>query len=592
MKSIDETTRDGRLSRRLRLGCISMACASMLACGGGDDDTQVTVPEPNTPPPTPVEPVSRKALVPCDSLVGKTIAPSAFGVPSGIGTVVTATSIPAAAPRNESVRGVQRTTVPVPEYCKVVGTIAPVDPTAPLINFQVNLPTEWNLKAAQLGGSGMNGTIPAALNNQFNAPETQPAGVGSPLTRGFVEMGSDSGHTNTTPDWTLNNEAAENLAHLQLKKTKDAAVALTNLYYGATPKLVYFFGSSQGGREALMTVQKYPKDYDGVFSQVPILGFSSITLNPTVLAQKQTGAGWIRPGQRALVGTEVLRQCDALDGVVDGVASHYLACNAIFTDLPANAPSPWDGIRCQDGADLGDTCLSDAQIVTLRAIHSMTKYGYNLGYGAPGFAGWGPGGELRGWLLNATQPTASYNGGQGAAWFTGRIFGDLTQSPMTWDPAVYPTQHLALSRLSDATDPDLSAFLARGGKLIMKHNTADFTANYRELIRYYEQMVDVMGQSEVDKFVRMYIAPGQVHSMMASQRTAFGEVIPSQIDMVELLDDWVTGKSTPADSLVMEERTLTTPFNVTASLPLCRYPTYPRYRGGERSKASSYDCTR
>lgn len=75
----------------------------------------------------------------------------------------------------------------VPEFCKLAGTISPIDPTAPLINFQINLPSRWNQKAAQLGGSGLDGSIPASLNTHRNAHESQPADVGGPLTKGRVE---------------------------------------------------------------------------------------------------------------------------------------------------------------------------------------------------------------------------------------------------------------------------------------------------------------------------------------------------------------------------------------------------------------------
>nr|WP_269750747.1 tannase/feruloyl esterase family alpha/beta hydrolase [Candidatus Burkholderia verschuerenii] len=45
------------------------------------------------------------------------------------------------------------------EYCQVNGTIAPVNPTAPVINFQVNLPTNWNHKSLHYGGGGFDGTL-------------------------------------------------------------------------------------------------------------------------------------------------------------------------------------------------------------------------------------------------------------------------------------------------------------------------------------------------------------------------------------------------------------------------------------------------
>src|SRR5688572_19395232 len=128
-----------------------------------------------------------------------------------------------------------------PGYCRVEGAIAPVDtaPTARPINFAVALPARWNRRAAQLGGGGLNGTIPNL---------TGGGGPGSPslIARGVATYGSDSGHQaagfggrrgaappappaapaappaalrTTSDDWALNDEAIANLGHAQMKKT-------------------------------------------------------------------------------------------------------------------------------------------------------------------------------------------------------------------------------------------------------------------------------------------------------------------------------------------------------------------------------------
>ena len=67
-------------------------------------------------------------------------------------------------------------------YCTVNGSITPVDKAsnAKPINFQVALPSTWNGRSVQLGGGGMNGTIPGLAGPQ--------------LAQGYVTYGSDSGH--------------------------------------------------------------------------------------------------------------------------------------------------------------------------------------------------------------------------------------------------------------------------------------------------------------------------------------------------------------------------------------------------------------
>ena len=131
-------------------------------------------------------------------------------------------------------------------WCSVNGSMAPVDhsATAKPINFQVAFPATWSGRAVQLGGGGMNGTIPML--------------AGGPLAQGYVTYGSDSGHQmsfgrgpargeGASDDWALNEEAIRNLGYMQLKKTHDAAMVLVERLYGGKPEYNYFVGSSQGG---------------------------------------------------------------------------------------------------------------------------------------------------------------------------------------------------------------------------------------------------------------------------------------------------------------------------------------------------------
>jgi hypothetical protein len=74
-------------------------------------------------------------------------------------------------------------------------------------------------------------------------------------------------------DWAINDEVMKNLGYMQLKKTHDAAMSIINKIYRNKPKYNYFFGTSQGGREALNVAQRYPEDYDGVAANVPVVNF-------------------------------------------------------------------------------------------------------------------------------------------------------------------------------------------------------------------------------------------------------------------------------------------------------------------------------
>src|SRR5690606_38774060 len=129
----------------------------------------------------------------------------------------------------------------------------------------------------------------------------------------------------------LNDEAIRNIGYAQMKKTHDVALALIAAAYGAAPEYNYYVGGSQGGREGLTVAQRYPQDYDGVLSSVPIVGFSTLMLAPSLIRiQEKPLASWVSAEMGPLLLKEFMRQCDALDGINDGVINNYVDCRAQF----------------------------------------------------------------------------------------------------------------------------------------------------------------------------------------------------------------------------------------------------------------------
>ena len=532
-----------------------------------------------------------RAQAACETLAGFTVAATGIGLPTSGATVTSAAIVAASPERTEGAR----TVLAIPEYCKVNGAIAPVDPAAPNINFQINLPTVWNRKTIQLGGSGFNGVIPVALTTGMQwGPESIPPNAPYALSRGFVVYGSDSGHQSGAPAggglpnaWALNPEALANFAYGQMKKTHDVMLAVVKAMYGDAPRRRYYMGSSQGGREALMVAQRFPQDYDGIFSQVPVLlQLQWDMLEPLLRVQAQAGDGWILPSKVPLVGKEVLRQCDALDGLADGLVSRYLACTAKFD--PATAPQAWSTVRCEGGADTGDTCFSDTQIRALREIHGADVFPFEIPRGWESVPGWPTGGELgNNWKALGMRPTPASNAGMIRTLVTGRPDTDV----ITLNLADYRARVEELSALLDAGNPDLSAFQRRGGKLILKVNTTDYTANPRQSYAYYDKVVKTMGQGTVDGFMRFYVGVGIFHNRNIGRNPLTNEIVPAFVDFIGMLDNWVDQNKPPADAPVLIDMELVPPFAVKSSLPMCRYPRYPHYTGnGDPKSAASYTC--
>lgn len=527
-----------------------------------------------------------------------------------------------------------------PAYCSVDGSMAPVDTaaTARPINFRVVLPASWSRRAAQLGGGGMNGSIPYLLGGVDMGPGT------SLIQLGFATYGSDSGHqmafgmgfgrgkTGGPPqapqsgmpqrgmmpgggppagsgdDWALNDEAIKNLGYMQLKKTHDAAMVLIERIYGEKPRFNYFFGSSQGGREGLTVAQRYPADYDGVAANVPIVNFSSLMLAPELIRiQEKPLANWVTPAKVNAIRGEFMRQCDKLDGLADGIINNYMACRAIFdrTQAPRNS-DPWKAKRCPNNIDpnpddtSANACLTDGQISTLQFVYSRYPFATKLANGVKSFGMWVPNTDPSGsGLIVSTRYRGQEGAGDnapmhshlGVLGVTGFLMRDLKANPLDYvEGGPLNARRKQLSEWLDSTQPDLSAFYKRGGKLIVVIGTNDTLASPGAQLDYFQSVLKKMGRKKVDKFARFFVLPQTGHGLSGTNYSTDGDgksiptaPIPNTFSRLNLLMDWVEKNTAPPMSVT-----------VTAgkrSLPMCSYPMYPRYVGGPVDTAASYACT-
>jgi feruloyl esterase len=505
-------------------------------------------------------------------------------------------------------------TATAPAYCSIDGAMAPTDtgPHGKPINFRVILPASWTRHAVQLGGGGMNGTIPGLTGGE----------AAQLLAKGFATYGSDSGHqasfgfgprgggapaAPSGDDWALSDEAVKNLGYMQMKKTHDAAMVLMERMYGARPRFNYYVGGSQGGREGLTVAQRYPADYDGVAANVPILSFSTLMLAPELIRiQEKPLANWVTPAKTQAIRAEFVRQCDALDGRADGIINNYMACRAIF-DVKQGAPGrqPWAAKRCPNNVDPNpaDTsaaaCLTDGQIATLTFVYTRYPLATPLANGTRTFGMWVP----------TTDPSGSglivptrYNGQVGAApnaanhshlgvlGVTGFLMQNTSANPLDYvEGGPLNKRREEISAWLDATNPDLSGFARRGGKMIVAIGTNDSLASPGAQLDYYQSVIDKMGRNAVNAFARFYVLPQTGHGLTGTTYTMTGTgeaiaatPIPSRFDRVSMLVDWVEKGIAPPMSAVVTGQA--------ASLPLCSYPTYPRYQSGPPAESSSYTC--
>jgi len=149
-----------------------------------------------------------------------------------------------------------------------------------------------------------------------------------------------------------------------------------------------------------------------------------------------------------------------------------------------------------------------------------------------------------------------------------------------------------LSQSVDISD-DWSQFNARGGKVIMDTSAADSISNPLAQFKLDERVVQKMGQGTFDSFARHYVSPMTNHGGGAN---GAGLLLPTTADLMNPLIAWVEHLVTPPDAPTQMRITTSgsgasTVYTIAQSRPLCRYPMYPSYIGGDATQASSYTCT-
>jgi feruloyl esterase len=569
------------------LAIAAAALALLAGCAG----TALRTNDPTSAPTSaPISPTTLGAdpAAACAALTA-TIPASAIGLPSGAARIDSAT-LQAASPLAVAARGptpAARITPALPAYCRVLGRIAPLDTKAPDIVFQVNLPLQWNGRSLQYGGGGFNGT----LINALGLPPAQRFDTPAPLAQGFITVGTDSGHQNKPGEppqvFALNDEALLNFAHASYKKVRDVSVALARRAYGRAPDKLYFMGSSEGGREGLTMAQRYPADFDGILARVPVIHWTGLQHAGLRDGLATRGEGWLNPAHTRLVHDAVLAACDAADGLADGVVADPVGCRQRF-DISR--------LRCTGPA--GDACLSEPQIRAVQTLHAPLRLSVDLANGLRDYPGRGPSGEglpaagptggWGAWWLGSAAPALPPAPANGIAWFYG---AGAIQYFYARDSAYDLTRYRAedhaarvreVSALMDSTNPDLSAFHASGGKLVMLENMADYAQSPYAGIQYFESVVARMGAPAVRQFARLYTAPGVDH---------VGSGAPANVDLLGVLVDWAEQGRAPA-ALQLVEQSFSAGMPVQRARPLCEWPTWPRYQGGDAAAASSFACVR
>jgi feruloyl esterase len=436
------------------------------------------------------------------------------------------------------------------------------------LNFEVQLPSDWNQRLLYSGGGGWNG----AIGFNSSGPPAQLAE--------YVRVASDSGHQGSPIDasWALNNPAAQNdFAYLSVHTVLEATQAIVHEYYGEDARRRYFEGCSNGGREALISASRFPRDFDGIIAGAPVYTWTSLfhAFARNVQHQAHTPGGALTVAQAGAIDREVMAQCDKQDGAADGIIANPAACKF---DPGA--------LRC--GKTSAKECLTEQQLATAIALYSdvRSKSGRRV------YAAHWPGGEAQGWPMWITGGVSAAPGAPVSPIGAQQAFSDgfvkywLMADP-NYDVAKFDfDEHAAavrrVSALLDA-GPDLSAFFALGHKIILWHGTADWGVSAQSSVDYFNAAGRASGgDARRDESMEFFLAPSVQHCRGGSGADTFS--------FVEPLSAWVERGIRPSSTHPQASK-LDAGGKVSLTRPLCAYPTLPRYKGkGDPNDAGNFEC--
>jgi len=205
-------------------------------------------------------------------------------------------------------------------YCRVIGNVR-TDGEGAGVNqagFQIDLPSFWNGKFLFLGGGGLDGFLQDGTPQQF--------------AKGYATASTDSGHTVGNGTFAITAAGVPNgpaLIDYFYRSQHQVGIAAKNLvqaFYNARKiAYSYFDGCSNGGKEALMEASRYPDDYDGIIAGAPLVDAVGTELS-SVKNVRALLRSYIPPSLYSQINAAIIGQCDAADGVRDGLIQNPARC--------------------------------------------------------------------------------------------------------------------------------------------------------------------------------------------------------------------------------------------------------------------------
>ncbi len=447
--------------------------------------------------------------------------------------------------------------------------------------FELRLPDAWQGRLLYMGGGGLDGVLNPALGLQGAG---SVADRKSALALGYAVVSTDGGHhdsgqINSDGSFGSDPDARADYNYRSTKLVTDVARKVIDQHYRQPIRYSYFQGCSNGGREGLMTAERYPEYFDGVIAGAPAFNLTHAAIaeawNTVELAsiapKKADGTAdlsqSLTEADLKLLSSAVLDKCDALDGLKDGLIFNPEACH--FDPLV---------LKCSAGASSG--CLSAEKVSVIDSIFKgphdsagkaiYSPWPYDSGDSAEGWRVW----------MTGVGPVPSINVMIFPSFFNGLALAsvppkiDIFKFNFASDPARIDQAAAEIN----PTSTDWSAFHKRKGKLLLYSGMADPVFSALDLIRYYRQVEEKNGgEKEVQSFARLFLTPGMNHCSGGPGLDDF--------DTLGAMQSWVESGKAP-DSLLASGKAFPG-----RTRPLCAYPLIARYKGtGNAEEAASFSC--
>lgn len=518
-----------------------------------------------------------RALLPCDSLLGRTfsngtaIAILAETILNGSTFVGTSANADYDEPQ-----------ILVPQACRVGLTIQTSANSSAQAEVWLPPTSEWNERLLTVGNSGFAGGV--------NYPD-----VIWGLRKGFAVVSTNTGHNSSSSDGSFlaYPEQSINWGHGALHASVVAAKQVLSTHYDNSPGdrvYSYYAGCSTGGRQGLNAAERYPADFDGVLSGSAIPWQShtaSWQIYVALLQYPATRSSYIPAAKWPSIAAAVLQQCDGLDSVVDGIIMD-----------PSNCSIDFNAFRCGLGLLNTTACLSEAQTANLQRMY--TPWLTNGTAGDLVNPGVSPSGEASfSYLMNSAEPQF------GPTYYRNGVYNDSG-----WDWSTLTVDDVQVADLinpggANAYNPDLRQFEKRGGKIVQYHGYSDplipslnAPAWYDTVHAFYKA---IGREADVQDFYRLFMVPGMGHCSGGAgawvlDGASQGSLIPPTDDashsMLYTLVDWVEGGNAAAPETVIGTKYVSDAVPlVQFQRPVCRWPVVAEYDGdGDIDDATSWSC--